>query len=107
MPTATDRFAKGHSVTGLALVTAFWCRYCYGATDSGAVIEPNDPSWDRLTKQAALAKTDPVATCKSDDDVIERFLAWKYVSMRWFYPLQSGMFVLAGKAAENLVGQSS
>ncbi|MDB5613739.1 MAG: mannitol dehydrogenase family protein, partial [Devosia sp.] len=38
---------------------ALWCRYCYGETDSGAVIEPNDPSWDRLTAQSKLAKSDP------------------------------------------------
>ncbi len=56
LPTASDRVAKGKSVTGLALVSAFWCRYCYGTSDSGSIIEPNDPSWDRLTKQAALAK---------------------------------------------------
>jgi len=67
LPTAADRVAKGHSVTGLALVSAFWCRYCYGTTDSGAVIEPNDPSWDRLTKQAALAKADPAAWLAMDD----------------------------------------
>ena len=67
LPTAADRVAKGHSVTGLALVSAFWCRYCYGTTDSGAVIEPNDPSWDRLTKQAALAKDDPAAWLAMDD----------------------------------------
>ncbi|NKC04726.1 mannitol dehydrogenase family protein [Brucella haematophila] len=67
LPTAADRVAKGHSVTGLALVSAFWCRYCYGTTDSGAVIEPNDPSWDRLTKQAALAKADPAAWLSMDD----------------------------------------
>ncbi|RLL64895.1 mannitol dehydrogenase family protein, partial [Ochrobactrum soli] len=65
--TAADRVAKGHSVTGLALVSAFWCRYCYGTTDSGAVIEPNDPSWDRLTKQAARAKADPAAWLYMDD----------------------------------------
>ncbi|MBA8841505.1 mannitol-1-phosphate/altronate dehydrogenase, partial [Ochrobactrum sp. RH2CCR150] len=46
---------------------ALWCRYCYGTTDSGAVIEPNDPSWDRLTKQAALAKADPAAWLSMDD----------------------------------------
>ncbi|MFD1790311.1 mannitol dehydrogenase family protein [Ochrobactrum teleogrylli] len=67
LPTAADRVAKGHTVTGLALVSAFWCRYCYGTTDSGAVIEPNDPSWDRLTKQAARAKADPAAWLSMDD----------------------------------------
>jgi mannitol 2-dehydrogenase len=61
IPTAMDRVAAGQSVTGLALVSALWCRYCFGTTDSGATIAPNDPSWDRLTGQAALAKADPQA----------------------------------------------
>jgi mannitol 2-dehydrogenase len=61
IPSAADRLAAGQSVTGLALVSALWCRYCYGTTDSGTVIEPNDPSWDRLTAQAKLAKDDPEA----------------------------------------------
>ena len=61
IPSASDRVSAGQSVTGLALVSALWCRYCYGTTDSGAVIEPNDPSWDRLTAQAHLAKDDPKA----------------------------------------------
>ena len=61
IPSALDRVKMGASVTGLALVSALWCRYCFGTTDSGAVIEPNDPSWDRLTMQAKLAKDDPKA----------------------------------------------
>jgi mannitol 2-dehydrogenase len=61
VPSAFDRVSAGQSVTGLALVSALWCRYCYGTTESGAVIEPNDPSWDRLTRQSKLAKDDPKA----------------------------------------------
>jgi mannitol 2-dehydrogenase len=61
VPSAFDRVSAAQSVTGLALVSALWCRYCYGTTDSGAVIEPNDPSWDRLTAQSRLAKDDPNA----------------------------------------------
>lgn len=61
IPSALDRVTMGKSVIGLALVSALWCRYCYGTTDSGQVIEPNDPSWDRLTAQSRLAKTDPTA----------------------------------------------
>lgn len=59
IPSALDRVKMGASVTGLALVSALWCRYCYGTTESGAGIEPNDPSWDRLTAQAKLAKEKP------------------------------------------------
>ncbi|MGV8831149.1 MAG: mannitol dehydrogenase family protein [Devosia sp.] len=61
IPSAFDRVQRQQSVNGLALVSALWCRYCYGTTDSGAIIEPNDPSWDRLTAQAKLAKDDPTA----------------------------------------------
>ncbi|HEV7346123.1 MAG TPA: mannitol dehydrogenase family protein [Devosia sp.] len=61
IPSALDRAQRQQSVSGLALVSALWCRYCYGQTDSGAVIEPNDPNWDRLTAQARLAKDDPSA----------------------------------------------
>ena len=61
VPTSADRLAKGLSVEGLALESALWCRYCAGVTDSGAVIEPNDPNWDRLTVVAKQAQTDPSA----------------------------------------------
>jgi len=61
LPSAADRLAAGQGVTGLALVSALWCRYCYGETDSGTPIAPNDPSWDRLTAAAKKAKADPQA----------------------------------------------
>ncbi|AUH65192.1 mannitol dehydrogenase family protein [Paracoccus zhejiangensis] len=59
IPTIADRLARDLPVEGLALESALWCRYCAGTTDSGAVIEPNDPSWDRLTETAKAAKDDP------------------------------------------------
>ena len=61
IPSAMDRVNANSLLTGLALVSALWCRYCYGTTDSGAVIEPNDPSWDRLTAQAKKARENPAA----------------------------------------------
>lgn len=61
VPTIADRLAGGLPVEGLALESALWCRYCAGTTDSGAVIEANDPSWDRLTAAAQAARTDPQA----------------------------------------------
>jgi mannitol 2-dehydrogenase len=61
LPSAADRLAQGKPVTGLALVSAFWARYCYGTTDSGRTIAPNDPSWTRLTAEAQRAKSDPKA----------------------------------------------
>ena len=57
---ATDR-AAGASVKGLALVSAMWCRYCYGESESGKAIPPNDPSWDRLQAAAKPARDDPRA----------------------------------------------
>ncbi|ODT50960.1 mannitol dehydrogenase family protein [Devosia sp. 63-57] len=67
IPSALDRVRAGASVTGLALVSALWCRYCYGTTESGAVIEPNDPNWQRLTAQAKRAKDDPRAWLEMSD----------------------------------------
>lgn len=59
LPVIEDRLAQQNSIEGLALECAFWCRYCYGTTDSGAEIPANDPQWERLNKQARLAKDDP------------------------------------------------
>jgi mannitol 2-dehydrogenase len=61
LPSVRDRLAAGQPVTGLALVSALWARYCYGESDSGKPIPPNDPSWDRLTTVAKQAKADPKA----------------------------------------------
>lgn len=59
VPSLRDALAKGGSIEGLSLESALWCRYCHGTTDSGTVIEPNDPNWDRLQKLAKAAKDDP------------------------------------------------
>jgi mannitol 2-dehydrogenase len=67
IPSALDRAQRQQSVNGLSLVSALWCRYCYGTTDSGAVIEPNDPNWDRLTAQAKKAKANPQAWLEMTD----------------------------------------
>ncbi len=67
LPTAIDRLAAGETVKGLALVSAFWCRYCYGVTDSGEQIAPNDPSWDRIQAAAIRAKDNPEAFLDMDD----------------------------------------
>ena len=61
LPTVRDRIAAGASVKGLALVSAMWCRYCYGESEGGKVIPPNDPSWDRLQAAAKPARNDPRA----------------------------------------------
>jgi mannitol 2-dehydrogenase len=61
IPTIADRLARGLPVEGLALESALWCRYCAGVTESGAMIAPNDPNWDRLHALAGAARSDPAA----------------------------------------------
>jgi mannitol 2-dehydrogenase len=67
VPVIADQLKVGRSIKGLALESALWCRYCAGTTDSGAAIESNDPSWDRLQKTAIAAKTDPTAWLAMSD----------------------------------------
>jgi mannitol 2-dehydrogenase len=59
LPTLRDALQAGLSVDGLALVSALWCRYCHGETESGQPIAPNDPSWSRLNAQAQQARSAP------------------------------------------------
>jgi mannitol 2-dehydrogenase len=61
IPSIRDRLEAGQGVTGLALGTALWCRYCAGTTESGSEIAPNDPTWDRLRAQAEAARAEPEA----------------------------------------------
>ncbi len=61
VPSLRDALAAGGSVEGLALVSAMWCRYCFGQTDRGTAIAPNDAAWDQLTALSAAARTDPAA----------------------------------------------
>lgn len=61
LPSTADRLKAGRSVTGLALVSALWCRYCAGTSDSGRKIEPNDASHARLKEAALAARQDPNA----------------------------------------------
>jgi mannitol 2-dehydrogenase len=61
LPTVGDRLKSGAPVKGLALVSALWCRYCHGETESGKTIGPNDPNWDRLQAAAKPARTNPLA----------------------------------------------
>ena len=67
IPSIADQLKAGGSVAGLALESALWCRYCYGETESGKSIEPNDPSWERLARVAKAAKNDPAAWLKMED----------------------------------------
>lgn len=59
VPPIADRLKDGKPIFGLALESALWCRYCFGLTDSGKVIEANDPNWAALQAKAKLAKGNP------------------------------------------------
>lgn len=85
IPSIADNLKKGNSISGLALASALWCRYCFGTSDSGQVIEPNDPSWQRLQAQAHKAKGAPAAWLEMRDIYgdtadaglfLERFCTW-------------------------------
>ncbi|HEX9858305.1 MAG TPA: mannitol dehydrogenase family protein [Paracoccaceae bacterium] len=59
LPSLRDNLAAGRVPEGLILLSALWCRYCYGVTESGAVIAPNDPVWQDLQARARAARRDP------------------------------------------------
>ncbi|KLK91143.1 mannitol dehydrogenase [Microvirga vignae] len=61
LPSTHERLKAGADVTGLALESALWCRYCVGTTDAGEPIALNDPNAARLTPAALAAKDDPGA----------------------------------------------
>ncbi|MBP2301782.1 mannitol dehydrogenase family protein [Azospirillum picis] len=61
VPSIADRLKARAGIEGLALESALWCRYCYGETETGEAIEPNDPNWERLTAAARLARGEPTA----------------------------------------------
>lgn len=74
LPTAIDALRRGGPVTGLALIAAFWCRYCAGTTESGTSIENNDPNWERMREMALSARTNPMVFLSMTDifgEVIE------------------------------------
>ncbi len=61
LPTTADRLKAGKSITGLSLVSALWCRFCAGTTDSGKPTNYLDASAERLKVEALKAKDDPKA----------------------------------------------
>ncbi|KAG7360969.1 multiple polyol-specific dehydrogenase [Nitzschia inconspicua] len=66
---ALSKVGSEDCVNGLALVSAMWCRYCQGTTESGDVIVPNAPNWDKLQSTAMKAKDDPCAWIDGNLDV--------------------------------------
>jgi mannitol 2-dehydrogenase len=61
LPIVADRLRAEHDVAGLALVAAFWCRYCEGRTDSGAAVNGEDPAWARMQQYARRSVHNPAA----------------------------------------------
>ncbi len=90
VPPIADRLAAGKSIEGLALESALWCKYCAGTSDSGKVIEPNDPNWDQLARLAMEAHGNPLVWLAMNDIygstgrspvMIEAFSRW--LSLLW------------------------
>nr|WP_316650861.1 mannitol dehydrogenase family protein [uncultured Gellertiella sp.] len=67
LPSTADRLAKGEGITGLSLVSALWCRYFEGTSDSGATITFNDVQSDSLHRAALASRTDPMAFLVPDE----------------------------------------
>jgi mannitol 2-dehydrogenase len=67
LPSVADGLRAGRGVSGLALVSAFWARYCYGETEAGTRVAPSDPRWPRLQAHAQRARHDPRAWLAMDD----------------------------------------
>ncbi|MGL3607911.1 mannitol dehydrogenase family protein [Rhizobium sp. G187] len=67
LPSTADRLAKGLDVQGLALVSALWCRYFEGTSDSGKAIVFNDSSAERLHAAALASREEPNAFLALDD----------------------------------------
>ncbi|ANV27209.1 mannitol dehydrogenase family protein [Agrobacterium pusense] len=67
LPSTADRLERGEDITGLSLVSALWCRYFQGTSDSGKEIVFNDASAERLQAAAIKAKDDPMAFLALND----------------------------------------
>lgn len=67
LPSTRDRLAQGKDIIGLSLVSALWCRYFAGTSDSGKQIVFNDASADKLHEAALKAKDNPEAFLAFDE----------------------------------------
>ena len=61
LPTTSDRLQSGRDVVGLSLVSALWCRYLSGPSESGKPLRVVDVAAEGLRAAAAEAKRDPSA----------------------------------------------
>jgi len=67
LPSTRARLDNGDDVVGLALVSALWCRYFQGKSDSGRDIAFNDENADRLHKAALASREDPLTFLQERD----------------------------------------
>jgi mannitol 2-dehydrogenase len=59
IPSIRDVLAAGGDAQGLTLLSAMWCRYCYGVDENCLEIAPNDPNWATLQAKATEARENP------------------------------------------------
>lgn len=67
IPTIQEVINKGGDANGLILLSALWCRYCYGISENGIKIAPNDPDWERLQATARAARSTPACWLEMRD----------------------------------------
>ncbi len=67
LPSTADRLAKGLPVLGLSLVSALWCRYLEGHSDSGQKIAFNDVHAERLNRAALASRENPMVFLDEKD----------------------------------------
>ena len=87
-PSTADRLARGEDIVGLSLVSALWCRYFAGTSDSGKPITFNDASADALHAAALRAKDDPMAFL-AFDEIFGAVSASDHFRARFAHALQS------------------
>ena len=105
LPVVRDALATGGSVDGFALVEALWARMCAGTREDGTAIVPNDPFWDRLTKAALRAKSQPVAWLEMRETYgdladhphfVQAFSRW--LTLIWHDGVNSALRAYSGQA---------
>lgn len=67
IPTIRDRLVDKLDVTGLALVSALWCRYCQGKREDGSQIVSTDSTWSDLQSVAIASNANPAAWLQQTD----------------------------------------
>jgi len=67
LPSTRDRLDAGADMTGLALVSALWCRFCAGTDETGTPLRLDDPQAARLTTAAGAARENPAAFLELGD----------------------------------------